>query len=189
MSTFIWRARAPLHACRGRPPNGNLNKGQQMQHARDDWHPTTASGQNPSKNGRLPPTYQKSMEELVQCGIRTTVRQRQPAIDAFRGRVEKWKGWRGGRSCPRLSGTGSGVGQVDDHAWPNCQNITSRALRSSAARSLQSPGSERSGSQDIALKRSGDDRKDDRSVKHIDTASDLFPLSLPADGKASNPLF
>ena len=41
----------------------------------------------------------------------------------------------------------------------------------------------------LPSKGSGDDRKDDRSVKHIDTASDLFPLSLPADGKASNPLF
>jgi len=62
-------------------------------------------------------------------------------------------------------------------------------LRSSVAPALQSRGSERSNSQKLGLKRSGDDRKDDRLVKHIDTASDLFPLSLPTDEKASNPPF
>jgi len=55
------------------------------------------------------------MEELGQCSIRTTVRQRQPAIGASRG--VKGVARRKIMLRPQWSSTGARVRQVDDQAW------------------------------------------------------------------------
>jgi len=71
------------------------------------------------------------------------------------------------------------------------QNSTSRVRPPLISHTLfsgrQSRAPERPALSKLSIKRSGDARKDDRMVKHHDTAADLVPFSLPTHGKAINP--